>query len=122
MVVVCPSCQKSSNQDLMTWDDSVAIPHFCPYCDEFNWVRREADEELSISLHSEIPLIIPPIELGSQVYIDNNDHEFHLERGKISDKDHWHYRILFSSLDDRINGTVLWMPQHWIKAIPQELA
>lgn len=57
---------------------------------------------------------IPPLIEYTKVFVINRQHVKHLEPGIIIARDHIHYRIRF---DD---NKKIWMPAHWIVAIPGE--
>lgn len=118
---ICPKCKKKSQLELRTWHDYPVIPFVCPYCYEFYWIECETKESIIITASTTKEASIPPIKEGAHVYIDNKEHEFFLERGKVEQRDHCHYRVRFSSLDKKINGKLLWVPEHWVKKVPEGL-
>lgn len=65
--------------------------------------------------------ILPELREGTQVYLNNREHQFNLEQGVIIDRTHRHYRVKFSSMDDRIADKCLWLPEHWVEPLPNEL-
>ena len=125
----CPGCSKISEQDLLTWGNSLIIPFNCPYCDTFYWLEKQVHQdntetEVTYSITDTQPswsAQIPEIELGIDVYITNAEHEFHLERGVIVDKDHVHYRVLFTSQDERLDNKKVWVPENWVARVPEGL-
>lgn len=126
----CPKCGSLNAIELFTWDDSLAYPCFCGICDYFFWIERTADVTETVVLapttirakyKNRQKCDIPPLELKTQVFICNKEHKLFLERGIIVKKDHKHYRLRFSSLDERLNKKCLWVPDHWVDVIPKEL-
>ena len=69
----------------------------------------------------EIKNNIPEMRVGTLVVICNKEHPFFLEQGEIVDRDHRFYRVKFKSLNKNINGTCLWLPDHWVDPLPNEL-
>ena len=58
---------------------------------------------------------IPELEEGTLVFVINKEHQKHLEPGKVVARSHKHYRIEFN------DKSKIWMPQHWIEAIPKDM-
>jgi hypothetical protein len=58
--------------------------------------------------------------VGEPVYIINKEHPLFLERATIVDKDYTCYRIKLISIG-KYNNQILWVPQHWVEPVPQEL-
>ena len=82
--------------------------------------RRHFDVE-SVGPFKPVQKRIPPIQLDEIVYIDNKEHPLYLEQGVIVRKKHIHYRVKFTSTLPNINGKCLWIPEHWVKAVPKDL-
>jgi len=68
-----------------------------------------------------VPIRIPEMKVGQQVMIINKEHPLFLEIGVVVDKSHCHYLVNFTSLEDKINGKNLWIPEHWLDPVPKEL-
>ena len=72
----CPGCSKISEQDLLTWGNSLIIPFNCPYCDTFYWLEKQVHQdntetEVTYKITDTQPswsAQIPEIELGIDVY------------------------------------------------------
>ncbi len=121
--VICPVCGFSSNTVLSTWDSSPAYPCVCPRCYEFFWIRRGADasETFYLKKESKLNVEIPPLAKSTQIFITNKEHKLFLERGIIVNKNHAHYRVMFKSKDKKLNDKCLWIPEHWVDVVPEEL-
>lgn len=61
------------------------------------------------------------LPIGTYVYINNKEHKLFLEQGEIIKLGHQHYRLRFVSLDKKIHNAQIWIPEHWIRVLPQEL-
>lgn len=122
LVLTCPNCGKLSQHEWRTWDDFPSAPVVCPHCYDFYWVRKATEEIVKIQVaHSQVPVKIPEIPEGVSVYIDNKEHKFHLERGIIIERDHCFYKVKFKSHDKKLDGIKTWIPEHWVKEIPEVL-
>lgn len=115
--MICPFCS-STNLSKSKLSDILSV-YYCNNCEK----RFKLDEsEGFVPLFPQKTTVDePPLEIASRIYIDNKEHEFFLEHGIIVQKGYLHYRILFVSLDNKINNRKLWVPEHWVKPLPKEL-
>lgn len=114
MLLRCPSCGHPSRQELLTWDNAVAVPFSCPHCDAFHWLEPDLLKELPTA-----PTSINPRVVGEDVMVINKEHEFFLERGEITKIEFINCRVSFVSQDERINNKQVWMPDHWLQPVPR---
>lgn len=105
------------------WNDEIPSRALhCPICGTI--YLMSGDETIEIKYPGEVSKpseVIPTLALETAIYINNKEHKFFLEQGKIVDKSHLHYRIKFISLNKDINNSCLWVPEHWISVVPPEL-
>ena len=99
----CKGCGQDSDQPI------------CPDCSGLD------NEQLMVNKFVKSGVSIPPLDVASWVYVDNKEHIFFLEYGIIIGKDHLHYRVKLKSYDEAVNGLFVWLPQHWVKLLPEEL-
>jgi len=90
---------------------SDSYPVKCVNCAEISWIEFIVENPILPI----VPLSIPPLKVGTIVYVDNREHLKYLDPGTIINKSHVYYRIQFPD-NERI-----WMPEHWIKAIPSQM-
>lgn len=115
--MICSIC--SANTIEVRWDDVPNRLLYCSVCDKF--FLSEGDEYIHINEESQFDVELPLYDIGTPVYITNRDHEFFLEAGYVSKKDHKHYRIKFVSKNDKIDGKQVWVPDHWVRDVPKFL-
>lgn len=112
----CPKCDRPITLVAIcraAWADYDGFPIICDACEAVTWLRRGTDIVL---LDAKSPKeSIPSLIEGTKVYVINREHSKYLEPGVIIRRSHIHYRVLFN------NGTTIWMPEHWILAIPAEM-
>lgn len=121
--MICPLC----NGKLQSVIDVPGIrPQYCKHCDKV-WI---GDDEIVKKQDIEYEVIrtkyqnkeeIPELAIGTVVYIANKEHRFFLEIGTVVEKDHKHYRVRFDSQDKEIDQKYLWVPEHWVVAMPNEM-
>jgi hypothetical protein len=116
--MICPLC----NGQLESVIEATGMrPQYCPHCDKI-WVGDdETIQNESLSTKGKQEVEIPKLAVETVVYVTNREHDFFLEIGVIIKKDHKHYRVQFNSQNPKINKKLLWMPEHWIAAMPQEM-
>lgn len=99
---------------------------YCPFCTEKLLFEGDTADcqcgkrfilpELHVEPHHDTSY-----EIAERVYICNKEHDFFLESGIVSDRDRNYTRIRMTSLNKRIDRYHLWVPNHWLKALPEEL-
>ena len=117
----CPDCDGELKQ--------IGVSHSkfflasCGNCSEIFLI----DSETLTTIHREtihicerIPEDIPPLALGTYIIVVNKQHPLFLDQGTIEDKKHLHYRIKMISVDKKMNGFLIWVPHHWVQALPKE--
>jgi hypothetical protein len=113
----CPFCQANNSSKPSSWDKVGYIPIICVKCAKLFWARiPKIDAELTIV--NRVPVFkvqIPELEPDTWVIIVNKQHAKHLEPGRITKRDHKHYRVEFN------DGVQIWMPQHWVERIPWDV-
>ena len=116
----CPKCGAEQEGYNDNWHEFVGFPLICQKCEKMFWVKMR--NEALVIVPTTMPVEIPPLEVGTRVYLDNREHEFHLSPGIVVDKDHIHYRVKISYYSGETRHTVLWVPQHWVKPMPTWLS
>jgi endogenous inhibitor of DNA gyrase (YacG/DUF329 family) len=121
----CPNCGNIVSQPSKHNPESPFLPIFCKTCqlvlmidlktNKVVYVETITDEERKPKIE------MPELPLKSKVYINNKQHQMFLEQGVIEQKDHMYYRIRLISCEEKWNGTLMWVPYHWVCEIPKEL-
>ncbi len=116
--MICPLC----NHKLQSVIDAPGIrPQYCEHCDKI-WIGGDEIVEYEVmKTKYQNKEEIPELAISTVVYITNKEHKFFLEIGTIIEKDHKHYRIRFDSQNKEINQKCLWIPEHWVIAMPSEM-
>lgn len=52
--------------------------------------------------------VLPVLEEGTVVIIDNKDHPLHNQIGVVCERKHKHYRL-------ELENKKIWVPEHWVK-------
>ena len=101
---------------------NVGIPDGSPKLTP-DWIAGFVDGEgcfyVGVNKHPEVKFgyqILPELKVGTEIYINNKEHKFNLEQGKVIGKDHRHYKVELIHL-----GKVIWVPEHWVEPLPEEL-
>lgn len=97
------------------------IPVLCPLCEMVLILESDTHKVVYSEAWVPTPERLPPIRVGTPIYLNNREHKLFLEQGVVISKDHNHYRILVNSLDVDWNGAYLWVPEHWVKELPTEM-
>ena len=118
-IFVCPKCSFEQYGYNESWHEYVGFPLICQKCGEMFWVKMINE---AIIPKEKVKEKIPPLKIGSKVYLNNKEHKLHLSPGMVIDKDHIHYRVKLRWHDgQKTRRTVLWVPEHWIKCMPSWL-
>jgi Zn-finger nucleic acid-binding protein len=121
--MICPLC----NSKLQSVIDVPGIrPQYCQHCDRI-WigddeiVHQQDFEYETVKTENRSKEEIPKLTIGTVIYVANKEHKFFLEIGTVIEKDHKHYRVRFDSQNKEINQMCLWLPDHWVLAMPSEM-
>jgi hypothetical protein len=112
----CPFCKTKNAATSSSWDNVGYIPIICINCSSLFWARMPGNSELTIV--NRVPVFkmqIPELDENTWIIVVNKEHQKHLEPGRVTKRDHKHYRVEFN------DGVQIWMPQHWIEKIPWEV-
>src|ERR1700688_1992590 len=104
----CPKCGNGIIiSNIGVWQQFSSVPIECDKCGII-WIEQITQ---TIKTFKKPEDQIPPIIEYTKVYITNREHPKYLEPGVIAARAHVRYRIRFN------DGYMLWMPEHWVKAI-----
>ena len=93
------------------WQEFGRFPTICGQCMGTVWSDKEF---ANLDLHESPSDILPIMSEGTVVYIDNKEHDRHLQPANIVGRDHLHYRLQFW------DGCI-WMPYHWVQPLPEDM-
>lgn len=120
----CSDCGSELEKVSHLIDESCAVNEKyiifrCPKCQTVS--HFSVTDEEAISQKQTKKKEYPPLEVGANVYIANKQHRLHLEFGVIEQRDHKYYRIKLISTDKELNGNLVWLPEHWVKELPEDM-
>lgn len=111
----CPFCKAKNSAKSSSWEKVGYIPIICVECSNLFWARMSNTELTIVNRVPVFKVQIPELEENTWIIVVNKEHEKHLEPGRITKKDHKHYRVEFN------DGVQIWMPMHWIEKIPWDI-
>lgn len=122
MLSNCPKCGKD---DIVAGSGTEAFASiYCKHCGFVSIIDKMTNELIqqeALSLETKPRQNvdqIPPLDLQTQVYINNREHQLFLEQGVIVDKQHLHYRVKIVSCNESLNNVKIWIPEHWVRQLP----
>lgn len=60
-------------------------------------------------------------DVADRVFISNKEHPLHLESGIVIKSEDNFTRVKLVSHNTDIHGTMLWIANHWLRRLPDEL-
>src|ERR1700674_3531558 len=105
----CSRCSNPIGLDgAKSWEGFTSCPVVCDNCETINWARmKRADETIILGIQPPKESL-PPLVEETWIFIINREHTRYLEPGVVIRRSHAHYRVKFN------DGTIIWMPEHWI--------
>lgn len=75
-------------------------------------------EDLNVGVDCKIKVDLPIYDEGTLVYVNNRESLLFLELGKVVSRNHKHCRVKFVSNEPKFNGFSIWIPDHWLRPLP----
>ena len=114
MKIRCPSCKEIiSIHHFSEWLGEPVVPVECNTCGVLVLATVSQEEIVDgVAFH---PPIETNLDVGTKIFVFNEQHKFHMTVGYIIDKDFYHYRVRLK-LDD----IVIWVPNTWVRTFPSK--
>lgn len=105
-MIGCPYCD-----NIIAWADiTIGGTYHCHHCRRAFTIVAETTSAFENTYKADLAEILPVLENGEMVLLDNEDHPWHNEIALICGKRHKFYQL-------ELREKRLWVPEEWVKQI-----
>jgi hypothetical protein len=126
----CPRCGCKLDTPRLSRADHIFLPTYCKICKLIFMFDKATSGVVCVDSASDkreppVPrpnkIILPPLPMGTPIYVVNKEHPLFLEQGVVSGVKHLHYRVKMVSMNKKLHGSFLWIVEHWVRELPQDM-